>query len=271
MKRLVYSVETIIVGLDGEWPAIPIPQHPDIKIFYSPTPLGQRAMTNQLCRLSTAKYVMKLDAHCSFDKGFDVKLMEDMKDDWTVVPKMYNLHVFNWICPNGHRRYMSPPGACEECGKETEKEIVWERRMSRLTYQWRFDKDLHFQYWTQRKVDGDLVETMSLLGACWMLTRDKYWELNICDEEHGSWGQQGTEVSCKTWLSGGKVIVNKKTWFAHMFRTQGKGFGFPYPISGEQQEHAKKYSKELFLGNKFKGKYKLDWLIKKFNPPEWKK
>lgn len=104
-----------------------------------------------------------------------------------------------------------------------------------------------------------------------MLTRDKYWELNICDEEFGSWGQQGTEVACKTWLSGGEVMVNKKTWYAHMFRTQGGDFGFPYPLSGKAIDHARKHSRELFLKGKWPlAIHDLQWLIDKFAPvPDW--
>src|ERR1035437_9366348 len=67
----------IIVGIDEKWAGPGIEDHPDVTIFYSPVALGQRAMTNQLCRLSKSKYVMKLDAHCAVDEGFDVKMMED--------------------------------------------------------------------------------------------------------------------------------------------------------------------------------------------------
>jgi hypothetical protein len=98
-----------------------------------------------------------------------------------------------------------------------------------------------------------------------MLTRKRYWDLNICDEGHGSWGQQGTEVACKTWFSGGRLICNKNTWFAHMFRTQGGDFGFPYPLSGSEQAKAKDYSKKLFQGGAFKGVHDLKWLRKKFS------
>src|SRR3990167_9080137 len=65
----------VLVGLDGSWSDPGIPDHPDVRIIYVSQPLGQRAMTNKLERLSKAKYVMKVDAHCSFDEGFDVKLM----------------------------------------------------------------------------------------------------------------------------------------------------------------------------------------------------
>jgi len=42
----------------------------------------------------------------------------------------------------------------------------------------------------------------------------KVLELEGLDERHGFWGQFGTEISCKSWLSGGRQVVNKKTWFA---------------------------------------------------------
>jgi len=95
---------------------------------------------------------------------------------------------------------------------------------------------------------------MSLQGSCFMLTRDKYWELGICDENMGSWGSQGLEVACKTWLSGGRVIINKKTWYAHMFRTQGGDFSFPYHNPQSKVSEAKQKAKNLFFdGNWDKG------------------
>jgi hypothetical protein len=103
--------------------------------------------------------------------------------------------------------------------------------------------------------------------------RKRYWELDGLDEGHGSWGQVGTEMSCKTWLSGGRLVVNKKTWFAHMFRTQGGDFGFPYSIRGRDVEKARKHSRSLWLDNKWpKAKYPLSWLIQRFWPvPTWEK
>jgi len=104
-----------------------------------------------------------------------------------------------------------------------------------------------------------------------MLTRKKYWELNICDEAFGNWGSQGIEVAVKTWLSGGQVMVNHDTWYAHMFRTQGGDFGFPYEISGKQVEHAKSTARDLFFNGTWeKAIHPLSWLIEKFWPiPNW--
>lgn len=263
----------VIAVCDGAWPDEGIPQHPRVNIIYFPESIGQRAATNMAARLSKAKYVMKVDAHCAFDKGFDVKMMADMQDDITMVPTMRNLHAFDWVCVNGHRRYQGPSGPCTECGAETHREMVWKPRRGTRNYFYRFDKTLHFQYWqdyeNRPEAQGDLVETMSIQGSCFMMTREKYWELEICDEKHGSWGQQGVEVACKTWLSGGRVVTTKKTWYAHMFRTQGGDFGFPYPNKSIHQ--AREYSRELWLNNKWpKAKHDLKWLLDRFGPvPDW--
>lgn len=263
----------VFVCLDGEWANKDMPQDPRITYVFRHESWGQRKATNQLCKLSDAKYVMKVDAHCAFDEGFDVKMMSDMQDDYTMVPIMRNLHVFDWVCEDGHRRYQSPSGPCEECGKETFKDVVWVAKTNPQSTSYCFDTELHFQYFGEykKRQEGDLVETMSLQGSCFMLTRKKYWELGICDEEFGSWGAQGTEVACKTWLSGGKCIVNKKTWYAHLFRTQGGDFGFPYKQDNKQISKARKKSQQLFLDNTWpQQKLPLSWLIARFAPvPYW--
>jgi len=263
----------IIVVLDGY--ETDLPQDKKLRVIYNPTSIGQRAATNQACKLSEAKYVMKVDAHCAFDKGFDVKMMKEMRDDWTMIPVMRNLHVFNWVCENGHKRYQSPSGPCKECGKPTKKDIVWIPKIKPQSTSYCFDSEPHFQYFNAYKkrpeVKGNITETMSIQGSCFMMTRDKYWELNVCDETFGSWGSQGIEVACKTWLSGGRVVVNHKTWYAHMFRTQGGDFGFPYPISGDQTNKAKQLSKKIWFDNMWpKQIYPLSWLLEKFWPvPGW--
>ena len=269
----------IIVVLDGDWPMQPIPDNERVVLVHLSESIGQRAATNLAARISQARYVMKLDAHCSVGQGFDRIMLEDMQPTWTMVPRMYNLHAFDWVCPNGHRRYQSPSGSCEKCGEPTEQEVVWKAKPNPETTAMRFDRDLKFQYWRayKKRQRGDLVDTMSCLGACWLLERDRYFALDICDEGHGGWGQQGTEVACKTWLSGGRLVVNKRTWFAHMFRTQGGDFGFPYPISGKETRAARKYSKHLWRADNPRQMphwdgaiHPLQWLIDRFAPvPEW--
>lgn len=267
----------VIIGLDGRWSEPPLVDHPDVRIIYVSESIGQRAMTNILCKLSKAKYVAKSDAHCAFDEGFDIKLMEAMQghDDWTVVPTMKNLHAFDHKCYDcGLRTYQGPtPVQCKQCGKSgnIRKKVVWHAKPSPQSKSYCFDPEPHFQYFREfnkrPEGQGDITPTMSLQGSFFMLTRDKYWELNICDEQFGSWGSQGIEVACKTWLSGGEVMCIQTTWYGHMFRTQGGDFSFPYPQQQSKVIKAKTHAKNLFLGNRWeKQKYPLSWLVEKFWP-----
>jgi len=269
----------VIAILDGQWADPPIPDHPRVMLIYHSESIGQRAATNEAAKLSQARFILKCDAHCAFDKGFDVKLMADCEPDWTVIPRSYNLHAFDWQCQKcNNRTYQGPkPIECKKCDNTTEFEMVmvWKPRLhKRLDFAY-FDKELRYNpnwrvYEKRPQAQGDIVDVMCSVGACWFMYRDRYWELGGLDEEHGSWGQCGVEISCKSWLSGGRQVVNKKTWYSHLYRTQ-PGFGFPYRQSGQQVEHARAYSRQLWMENKWEKAVKpLSWLIDKFAPvPGW--
>ncbi|MCR4324222.1 MAG: glycosyltransferase [Candidatus Curtissbacteria bacterium] len=276
----------VIAVLDGAWADPPVPQHDRVNLIYVPESIGQRAASNLAAKLSKARYVMKLDAHCAFDKGFDRKMLEAFKgrDDATMVPIMRNLWAFDWKCFHcGWKKYQGPtPQKCEQCGKSDKirRKMLWIGKERPQSTSYSFDTEPHFQYfgeWERRpqykkdREEKGLTETMSLQGSCFMTTRQNYWDLELCDEKLGNWGNQGIEVAVKTWLSGGRVLVNHKTWYAHMFRTQGGDFGFPWPNSGKETQKTKDNVKELFWENKWpKQKRPLGWLIEKFWPvPGW--
>ena len=285
------SSTEIIVGLDGQWANPSIIQHPDVNVIYVPQAIGQRAMTNMCAKIARGKYLIKCDAHCSFDEGFDIKLLQGFKqsgDDVVMVPVMRNLWAFDWVCKKcGNSWYQGPtPTYCcsdkkgktknEECDSTVfERDVKWIGKTSPQSKSYCFDSEPQFQYfgeWTKssayrEQLKTGLTETMSLQGSFFMVTKENYWKLKLSDEEFGSWGSQGIEVASKMWLSGGRVLVNHNTWYAHMFRTQGGDFSFPYPQSNRQVQEAKKKAKELFFKGKFKNQTKpLSWLIDKFNP-----
>jgi len=280
----------IIVILDGYLPEVPLKYDPRITIIYNPVAVGQRGAAKQAAKLAKGKYVMKIDAHVALDDGFDVKMLEAFKkldDNVTMIPAMRNLHVFDWVCPEGHRRYQGLSGACETCGKPTTKDIVWIPKKSPTTFTFRFDKTMHFVYWGELAkrsenikgalcndgtYDTNLRETMSIQGSCFMLTKERYLALDIDSDSFNSWGQQGVEVACKTWLGpgDGRVIANLNTWYAHMFRTKGGDFGFPYPNPQAKVNENRELSRELFQRDKWPlATRKFQWLLGKFNPPDW--
>ena len=266
----------VIVVLDGAPEVKPLPSHPCLTVIRHKESRGQRASTNDAVKLSRAKYIMKVDAHCAFAEGFDtemVRAMEELGGNVTMVPVMRNLHVFDWVCENGHRRYQGVSGKCPTCGAEEHKEVMWIAKRNPQSTSYRFDTELHFQYFSsyEKRKEKPYSETMSLQGSCFMLTRERYWALNICDEEFGSWGAQGSEVACKTWLSGGRCVVNHNTWYAHLFRTQGGDFSFPYEQDNNQVARARKLSQQLFLDNTWEHQtLPLSWLVDRFAPvPDW--
>jgi ribosomal protein L37E len=216
-------------------------------------------------------------------------LIEKMQPDWTMIPQMYRLHVYDWRCNEcGHGVYQgSKPEKCEECGADNTHQymhMVWEPKWKvGATVSWRFDTAMHFQYWNahrkrpevQEQVKAGIVETMTCVGCCFLMERERFLNLGGMDEGHGSWGQYGVELACKAWLSGGKMVTNTNTYIAHLFRTgnfsaHGEST-FPYPLSGDEQESARTYSRDLWMNNRWeKQKYPLSWLIERFSPvPDW--
>ena len=208
----------VIAVLDGYWCDPPLQDHPRLQVIHFTEPIGQRAATNAGAKLSNAKYIMKLDAHCATDEGFDEKLLAKMQPDWTMIPSMHRLHVFDWACECGEREYQGgKPEKCKECGgTEFSMHMVWQPRFQfDPTVSWRFDKELHFQYWrkhhrrpeVKEQAKTGIIETMSCIGCAFLMDRERFWELGGMDEGHGSWGQFGTELACKAWLSGGKMVT----------------------------------------------------------------
>ena len=300
----------VIALLDGAWSDPPVPQHPRVNIIYVPESVGQRAGTNIAAKLAKGKYVMKVDAHCAFDKGFDRKMIEGFKvhgDDVTAAPLMRNLWGFDWKCYKcGSRWYQGPTPtkcmkqerrvvpneACDET-KNFKRKITWSveaKRGETAQKNWKsrhspsnssycFDSEPHFQYFkeysyrpeVQKTAETGFTETMSLQGSCFMCTRDKYFDLKLCEEEHGSWGNQGLCVASKTWLSGGKVLCNHNTWYGHLFRTQGSDFNFPYQNSQSKIKETKaNVWNQIKGGNCPKQIYPVSWLVEKFWPvPGW--
>lgn len=299
----------VLVVLDGSWANPPLEQRPHLTIIHHNTSIGQRAVCNEAARVSKAKYLMKLDAHCMVGEGFDVKLIEHSQPDWVQVPNLFNLRVFHWRCLRcSSQTDQGPqPTRCGRCkkGENFDRVVIWKPKDGtwfqcqqcwevqqstdnrptcnkcsvllrslgrRATDYMNFNSQLQFKYggkpkWVSEQT-GDINDTMSLLGACFFMERDHYFKIGYNDEKYGSWGAQGTETAMKTWLSGGRLVVNKGTWYSHLFRTQ-PGFSFPYSNPGAERAYSR--AREVWYGNAWPQQvHPLSWLVEKFAPvPGW--
>lgn len=242
----------VIAVLDGYRPDIS--GHRNQILIYHPENIGQRPAINQAAKLATGKYVFKVDAHCIFDEGYDVKLAEDCEYDWTAIPRRHGVIENDWKRRPGRIDYMrltspSEPG----------------------------DLGLRAKAWTEYRkrpeAQGDITDVMTCQGSGWFQYKDRFWELGGLDERHGHWGALGCEVGCKAWLSGGRLIVNKKTWYAHWQRgrkhtkdatvTTSRFYHLPRQVV--RDAHA--YAKDLWFNNKWPlQKREFKWLLDKFAP-----
>jgi len=220
----------ILVGLDG-WTIDAVRfDHPRVQ-FVVRENVGQRAMTNELALLSTADYVMKIDAHCSFSNGFDVKMLNEIDDKTILAPMMGVLDQASWTI-NGKK----------------------------MTTRYCFDTNFVMQY---DEENGD-SETMCLQGSAWLISRENYFKWNVCDETLGSWGGQAAELGIKAFINGGVCKTTRNAYYGHVFRHSDKDF--PY----QRGDSPGKFATEE-LKRRYGNDERIKSLVKKFNyPADWK-
>lgn len=240
----------VIAVLDGY--RAEIKEHKNQTIIYHPQNRGQRPAINHAARCATGKYIFKVDAHCIFDEGFDVKLAADCEYDWTTVPTRHGIVEDRWKRRGGVVNYMrmTSPSEPHDLGLRAK---AW------------------YEYRERPEAKEILSDIMILQGSGWFLHRDRFWELEGLDERHGHWGAMGCEIACKTWLSGGRLIRNKKTWFAHWQRgrrhsVSGSTSRFYY-LPREVVRKAHEYAWDLWTNNKWHKQIReFKWILDKFQP-----
>lgn len=262
LKKAEGEIEIIVV-LDGYWPSPMIKDDPRVVVVHQGMQhdnLGMREAINAAASIARGEYLMKIDEHCMVDQGFDVKLKADCEDNWVVIPRRYRLDAENWSIIEDGR----PP-----------VDYMF------LAYPYERPQDktcgLHGSEWKRpERADILIDETMSWQGSCWFVKK-KYWNklfpngLNTAN--YGSFTQEAQEIGNTVWLSGGKLMVNKKTWYAHFHKgKRGKGYGF----SNEQYkkhllgtERGRVYCIDYWLNTK-DYQHDFEWLLQRFWPvPTW--
>lgn len=252
----------VIVVFDGIWSQLK--EDVRVKVIHhgsmhdSP---GMRESINKGIAVSTGKFIMKVDEHCMFDEGFDLKLSADCKEDWVVIPRRYRLDPDKWeIIEDGR-----PP---------------IDYMLIDYPYQRPYDETcgLHGNEWRQRhyeRADKMIDDTPSMQGSCYFMTRAHWDKLiqRMDSEKYGPFTQEAQEIGMKTWLSGGRVVVNKNTWYAHFHKgRRGKGYGFSnqqYEVFMEAKEKGRTYCIDYWLHTK-DWAHDFDWFVRKFWPlPGW--
>tara|TARA_Y100000310_G_scaffold293028_1_gene322299 strand:+ start:1247 stop:4210 length:2964 start_codon:yes stop_codon:yes gene_type:complete len=240
----------VLVGLDNYTPDPPIKEADNLTIYHSKERVGTRVLLNKLISMAKGKYLLRLDPHCLIAKGMDTELLSVHKPGNTIVPSWYQLDAEKWIRRESTRcdyRYLTHP-IDEDGGLRSLRWPGLTKKYSHI------------------KVD----EVMTCSGSVWLVDKEEFLSWGGLDENHGQIGQEGVEIACKTWLSGGRLLVNKNTWYAHYNR--GKA---PYAIGRSQRKISLKYSNEFWPNDRWHGQTRnFRWLVKHIGrrqgrPPGW--
>ena len=239
----------IIVVCDGVWPDPALKNDPRVIVIHHGTVhenLGMRTGINRGIAISHGEYIMKLDEHCQMDKGFDTKLKADCKDNWIVIPRRFRLQADEWKLTT-------------ELG-DTRPPIDY--MQIDYPYQRAFDKTcgLHGAEWKERfysRTKYEIDDTPTMQGSCWFLKRayfDKLFPEGLDSTYYGEFTQEAQELSFMAWFTGGRVVVNKRTWYAHTHKgKRGKGYGFSneqYARHMEGTEKGRIYCIEYWMHTK---------------------
>lgn len=263
----------VIVVFDGIWPNPMLKDDKRVRIIHHGTQhdnRGMRASINAGMALARGEYVCKADEHVMMDDGWDEKLIADCGDKDVVVPRRYRLDADAWKLTTETENDKRPP--VDYMSIAYPFETPFDRKSG--LYGGVID--------TQRTEDHkDILidETFSMQGSFYFMKKSYWDELfpnGLDDENYGKFNHEAQEIHFRAQLSGGRLMVNKKTFYAHLHKgKKGKGYGFSreqYQQHERDKEKARRYCLNYWLNNRWEGRiHDFKWLIDKFNPPGWPK
>jgi glycosyltransferase involved in cell wall biosynthesis len=209
--------------------------------------MQKRQAVNVAVSLARGKYVMCLDAHCMVGKGFDEILKKDCEENWIVIPRRYKLEPISWTI-----RKDVPP----------------------IDYEYWMLKEFNMGYlkpyrWDSRAIerkDIAIDNTLTFQGSCWFMYKSYFQKMGFMRiEGYTGWGQEDVELAMETWTTGGRVVVNKNTWYAHLYK--GTKYGRMYSANQHQHAASRAYAFDYWC---IQRKEEFLEVLRKFEPiPNW--
>lgn len=193
----------VIVVLDGFWPDFQLIGDPRVIYVHLGRNRGMRGAINAGVDIARGEYLLRSDQHCHFAKGYDKVLTEQCPKDAIMTCTRYFLDPVKWqVMDIEHVNF-------EKLTIQSNLKFAGQRWRER-------DKELK---------DVPIAETMAMQGSMWIQSRE-WWDKVIKElqtEGYGQMYQDSHEMIFKTWKAGGKMLLNKNTWFAHKHRSFVQG------------------------------------------------
>jgi len=224
----------IIVVFDGYW-GTPLADN-RIRYVHLGRNRGMRGAINAGVSVARGTYLMRTDEHCKYAPGFAKEMLSVIQPNWIMTAKRYFLDPYKWEVMD-----VEP--------------FIYEKLKIRSNED---GSDVKFegQRWKSRdreRKDIMVDETFAFQGSFWIMPH-QWWKDVIKElqtEGYGPHLQDSHEMHFKTWQAGGKIIVDKNTWFAHKHWTFNRTHQNGTPENPAEAEKSFKYAldtwKEYYL------------------------
>ena len=212
----------VIVSLDGYWPSFQLVEDPRVIYIHLGKNRGMRGAINAGVDVARGEFLMRTDEHCMFGQGYDRILTETCEPNWIVTARRFFLDSVNWKVMD------LPPIDYEKLVIQDGKKFSGQRWSSR----------------TEERKDIKIDETTAMQGSQWCMPHT-WWDKVIVEldtENYGPLIQDSTEMQFKTWQAGGKLMLNKNTWYAHKHRSFPRTHNNGTPENPANNEKGYKYA-----------------------------
>jgi len=275
-ENAIEDVEVIVL-LDGYSPEPSIAPRHNLLVVPKKERTGMRNSINLGVHLASGEFIMKSDDHCAFSKGFDVALKEHSEPHQVTIPSRYSLDPETWQRKLKDKKrwqidyeYMTYPYVYNDKHRYG---------IGLYAKKWKGDHgedamNSGFDEFYKQELQRDHIKIDDIMifhGSCYFMPREHFISIGGLSEKlFSTLYQEPQEISFKTWLSGGRVTVNKHAWYAHMHK--GKDFGDApnvrnYKLELTEMRETERFGTFLWMNNKWPGQTKkIDWLIDKFWP-----
>lgn len=263
----------VIVLLDGYWPTPQIKcDYKNLTIVHKSEVGGMRHSLNLGANIAKGKYIMKCDDHCIFGESFDEILQKDMEDDWLVNPSRYSIDVPTWTRKWDAIQYLYVTFPYYDDnqygnGMHGKKWIGEDGIGTSMRYSQ--------YYWKERALAHIPIDDMQTFqGSFWFMTRKKFFDIGMLDEKYSDLMEnEPQELGFKVWLSGGRCVVNKNTWYAHMHKSERESdqHGRSWKLSWQRMRDGGRFQTWYWMNNKWPlATRKMEWFVEHFWPiPSW--